>query len=108
MYGDKWTETEDELMRRAYGYAPTRRIAETLARTESAVRSRAVALGISKRRRWWSREDEARLVESYRGTREDVRALAAELGRTEEAVKSRIKVLRRRGEIRTFMGSETI
>ncbi|HOK27558.1 MAG TPA: hypothetical protein PLI21_00860 [Methanomassiliicoccaceae archaeon] len=45
-----WTEREIAILRKYYGKADTRRIAEVLNRSKNAVQSKAVELGLTFRR----------------------------------------------------------
>lgn len=93
----KWTRREDDLLRQAARTATTwEEVASELPlRSEGACKSRAKYLGVSlyKRSRIWSDEDDDFMREHWTACDMDVHAIAHQLGRTEEAVRSRARLL---------------
>lgn len=96
----RWTETEDELMRRAYGVAPTWRIAKALGRSMHAVQNRASLIGAAGR--CFPPWTEADIDALARGRAEGVpvRVTATEIGRTRDACNLMIRNLRKQGDAR--------
>ena len=93
----KWTRREDDVLRQAARTATTwEEVASELPlRSEGACKSRAKYLGVSlyKRSRIWSDEDDDFMREHWTACDMDVHAIAHQLGRTEEAVRSRARLL---------------
>lgn len=97
MSGKKWSATEEELLRRAYGSAPVGRIARVLGRTSFSVYKRASELGLRRRSNAWTEREDSLLMERYGYM--SARELGELIGRTAEAVRTRMTYLRRRGEV---------
>lgn len=95
MHGARWTRTEDELIRLAYGKAPTERIAIVLQRSTIAVIARAKHLHATAEHRKWTHEDDERLVALYGVVPTD--KITETLGRSSSSIKTRAKVLRSMG-----------
>lgn len=91
----RWTETEDELMRRAYDAKRIGRISTVLGRTETAVRARAKKLRVCAEHRRWTDWEDQWLMASYPLTSLDV--MSQHLGRTKESIRAHVTDLRSRG-----------
>jgi hypothetical protein len=86
----RWTARDCARLKRLYGVVPVRAVARTLRRTVLAVRSKAAALGIG-RKRFWSAADRQYLREHY--GRRPIREIEAELGRNRKQIYNQAKSL---------------
>lgn len=101
---DHWTDFEDRYLKNAYDHKPIQEIAQELGRTESAIRSRAHRLQLTRAsntknapRRRWTDADIKYLTHAcgHKTTSE----LARELNRTEDAVLFQVRKLRASGAL---------
>lgn len=89
----RWTDAEDETVRRLYGSLTAAEIGERLERTENSVWLRAKILGLDKREEVtpWSDAEVAELRRCY--PTEPPRQIAARLGRTPSSIYQQARVM---------------
>lgn len=88
-----WSASDEAELRRLYPKLPVPEVARRLNRTQTAVRSRAKVLGVTRgrRRRYWTPEEDGLLRTRY--AREFTKAIAADLGRPTRSVYQRAAAL---------------
>lgn len=97
-----WTRTEDELLRRAYGKVPVKRISAATGRTVPAVYKRAQALGLNDSGAYridGYTDAQLRVLIAGYPTR-DLDELAEELGKTCASVRTKARRLGLKREAR--------
>lgn len=103
MSGEKWAECEDEFVTRNASTMPVEVMAAKLKRRVEAVLERIDKITIDKRTyQPWSAKEDALLIHEGQQAREMKQKpqwarLAAQTGRTVDAVKSRVRALRKNG-----------
>jgi predicted transcriptional regulator len=98
----RWSQTEDEFIRRNYATMTCRELGQALGRSLDMVSWRTRRLGLTdgehrKQVRWRPAEEKILIASFGRCDREEI---ARKLGRTVRAVESRIERLKRLGKIR--------
>lgn len=97
-WGEPWTATEDELLRRAYKKCTARSIGAVLGRTARAVQCRASILSLDGNRTSWSDEDDATLAELF--PLMPSKQVAQRMNRSVYSINRRVHDLRLRGDTR--------
>lgn len=90
--GQEWTDAETQVLR-GYNGSPEslERLAQTLGRSESAIRQRLSKLGLSQRKfRRWTAAEVQQLTEGCDGSPASIKDWATALGRTELAVRRKL------------------
>ncbi len=97
-WGEPWTETEDEFLRRTYKRYTARSIGAVLGRTARAVQCRAEVLSLDGDRSSWSEEDDATLAELFPAM--SSKQVAQRMNRSVYSINRRVHDLRLRGDDR--------
>ena len=92
--GRKYTQEEDDFLRKNYKNMTRKEVAKKLGRTEPSIKKRLIVLGITKEKlnmSNWTKEEDDYLIENYEKL--SSHEIAELLNRTEGAVKSRFRIL---------------